>query len=128
MAAFDTTRTFAPEGNAFTRTYTHLVGLISAWNDARVTKAALSKLSDAELNDIGLTRGDIDALVSELAALTVAETAEIPSLEPRRAPVILAGTVVAQRVMDALGAERVLVSEYDLLDGLAARVAALGQG
>ena len=60
MAAFDTTRTFANEGNAFTRTYAHLVGLFTAWNDARVTKSALSKLSDAELNDIGLSRGDID--------------------------------------------------------------------
>jgi uncharacterized protein YjiS (DUF1127 family) len=60
MAAFDTTRTFTQEGIPFSRTYAHLVGVISAWNDARVTKNALSKLSDAELSDIGLSRGDID--------------------------------------------------------------------
>lgn len=29
------------------------------WNDARVTRKALSKLSDRELDDIGLCRGDI---------------------------------------------------------------------
>ena len=60
MAAFDTTRAFETGSNVFSRTYANLVGMFSAWNDARVTKSALSKLSDAELNDIGLTRGDID--------------------------------------------------------------------
>jgi uncharacterized protein YjiS (DUF1127 family) len=33
-----------------------------AWNDARSTRNALSQLSDRELEDIGLCRGDIDAL------------------------------------------------------------------
>jgi uncharacterized protein YjiS (DUF1127 family) len=32
------------------------------WNDARVTRKSLSKLSDRELDDIGLCRGDIDLL------------------------------------------------------------------
>jgi len=30
------------------------------WNDRRVTRNALSKLSDRELNDIGLCRGDVE--------------------------------------------------------------------
>ena len=33
---------------------------IFAWNDARVTRKALSKLTDRELDDIGLCRGDIE--------------------------------------------------------------------
>ena len=32
------------------------------WNDARVTCKALSKLSNRELDDIGLCRGDIEFL------------------------------------------------------------------
>jgi uncharacterized protein YjiS (DUF1127 family) len=35
---------------------------VSNWNDARVTRNALGKLSDRELDDIGLCRGDIDRL------------------------------------------------------------------
>ncbi len=35
---------------------------IANWNDARVTRNALGKLSDRELDDIGLCRGDIDRL------------------------------------------------------------------
>ncbi len=31
-----------------------------AWNDARVTRKALSQLTDRELDDIGLCRGDVD--------------------------------------------------------------------
>lgn len=36
------------------------LGAVAAWNDARVTRNALIKLSDRELEDIGLIRGDID--------------------------------------------------------------------
>lgn len=35
----------------------------AAWRDARATYTALSKLSDRELDDIGLTRADIDQLI-----------------------------------------------------------------
>ena len=38
------------------------VAAIAVWNDARVTRKALSKLTDRELDDIGLCRGDIDAI------------------------------------------------------------------
>ena len=34
----------------------------AAWNDARVTRSALTKLTDRELDDIGLCRGDIEAI------------------------------------------------------------------
>ena len=34
----------------------------AAWNDARVTRNALGKLSDRELDDIGLCRADIYTL------------------------------------------------------------------
>jgi len=51
-----------PVGAGFsaTRVLTDLVGTIAAWNDARVTRKGLSQLSDRELDDLGLVRGDID--------------------------------------------------------------------
>jgi uncharacterized protein YjiS (DUF1127 family) len=63
MAAFETTRS-APFGA--TSTYhviqfvSNALGMMKDWNDARVTRKALSTLSDRELDDIGLCRGDID--------------------------------------------------------------------
>lgn len=51
-----------PLGAGFnaTRIVAGLVSRIAVWNDARVTRKALSKLSNRELDDLGLCRGDID--------------------------------------------------------------------
>ena len=65
MAATQTSRA-APFGAITTfRFFQFFSGLHSTfgnWNDARVTRNALGKLSDRELDDIGLCRGDIDRL------------------------------------------------------------------
>lgn len=37
-----------------------LTNRVSAWNNARRTRNELSQLSAHELNDIGLSRGDLD--------------------------------------------------------------------
>ncbi|MFN3211228.1 MAG: DUF1127 domain-containing protein [Roseovarius sp.] len=57
MAAIETTRT-APHGVG--SLFSRLVATVSAWNDARVTRNALNRLSDRELADIGLSRSDIE--------------------------------------------------------------------
>lgn len=65
MAAYETTRT-APFGAIatfrFIQFVSNFVAFIGDWNDARVTRSALGKLSDRELDDIGLCRGDIDLI------------------------------------------------------------------
>ncbi len=38
------------------------VGMLATWNDARVTRQSLESLSDRQLDDLGLHRGDIDAI------------------------------------------------------------------
>lgn len=61
MAVFDTARpqVLFPRAEGF---FANLVGTVIAWNDARVIRAELNRLSDRELDDIGLVRGDIDAV------------------------------------------------------------------
>ncbi|WP_368186963.1 DUF1127 domain-containing protein [Aestuariibius sp. HNIBRBA575] len=63
MAVFETTRpaAIAPRSAGF---FAQIVGAFAAWNDARITRNALSKLSARELEDIGLVRGDIDRIAS----------------------------------------------------------------
>lgn len=65
MAAIETTRS-APFGATSTYHFIQRVSnaLVSLkdWNDARVTRKALGSLSDRELDDIGLCRGDIDQI------------------------------------------------------------------
>lgn len=42
------------------------VAVLVTWNDVRVTRKALGQLSDRELDDIGLCRGDIDDIAHRL--------------------------------------------------------------
>ncbi|MFC6462790.1 DUF1127 domain-containing protein [Paracoccus aerius] len=44
----------------------NVFSMLSAWNDARVTRRELNRLSDRELNDIGLCRGDIERIARGL--------------------------------------------------------------
>ncbi|SHJ32798.1 Uncharacterized conserved protein YjiS, DUF1127 family [Shimia gijangensis] len=65
MAAFDTTRVqFETVGIAgrIGRSFAGIVASFSTWNEARVTRNALASLSDRELDDIGLSRNDIETL------------------------------------------------------------------
>jgi len=67
MATFDITRTtygsatFAGRIAAF---FGNISASLIAWNDARVTRNALNALTDRELDDIGLIRGDIDSVAN----------------------------------------------------------------
>ena len=36
------------------------------WNDKRITRSELNKLTDRELDDIGLSRSDIDLFVNAI--------------------------------------------------------------
>lgn len=65
MAAFDTTRpTAALNTGRIQRHIAYIMGNLRTWNDARVTRNALSKLSTRELEDIGLTYADLDTIGS----------------------------------------------------------------
>lgn len=57
MAIYEQPRANVRGFGAFAST---LLGRLAAWNDARVTRNELSKLSSHELEDLGLVRGDIE--------------------------------------------------------------------
>ena len=62
MATIDTNHAFA--GILRTGFVAQLFAAVQDWNDARITRKSLSRLSARELDDIGLCRGDIDMIVS----------------------------------------------------------------
>lgn len=69
------------------------------------------------LSELG--RDDVERLAARLASLSLAERAELPGLQPKRAGVILGGVLAVAELMAATGFERLTVSESDLLFGLA---------
>ena len=53
-----------------------------------------------------------------LAALPLAQREEVAGLEPARAPVIVAGALVLDVLLELTGLHHVVVSEHDLLYGI----------
>ncbi len=102
-----------------------LVGVAGTWTSLAAIDLGLPRYDRASVHHHRLDPGALAAITSDLARRTLAETESIPSLDPKRAPVILAGAVVAGGVLDAVEAQTVLVSEQDSLDGLAAELLAV---
>ena len=70
-----------------------------------------------------LALADAERTLATLAAMTNEERAAIPVMPPGRGDVIVAGAVILVRAMRRFGFERALVSETDILDGLALETA-----
>ena len=82
--------------------------------------------SQVHLHELALE--DVERLEAELASMTVEQRAQLPGLQPKRAPVILGGAVAVSEIMRATGFDRLTVSESDLLFGLSLTTAAAATG
>ena len=68
MASFDTTRPVAGHSaGKITSFFVNMFGAFAAWNDARITRNSLSKLTARELDDIGLSYADIEDIATRTA-------------------------------------------------------------
>jgi exopolyphosphatase/guanosine-5'-triphosphate,3'-diphosphate pyrophosphatase len=65
----------------------------------------------------------VRAITARLVAADHAERAAIPAMHEGRVDVIVAGALILQRIMERTGAEDVVVSEHDILDGIAYKAA-----
>ena len=79
----------------------------------------LERYDPDETHRSWLTLADAEAVLADLAAMTNAERAAIPVMAPGRGDVIVAGGVILVETMRRFGFERTLVSETDILWGLA---------
>lgn len=102
-----------------------VVGIAGTWTSLAAVDLALVEYDAEKVHGHKLERDRLEALVERLTLLSVEETAAIPSLDPKRAPVILAGSVVAAGVLAALGADYATISERDTLDAVVADLLAL---
>ena len=65
-----------------------------------------------------VTRADLDALIAKLQDMPLVDRQRIVGLNPQRAPVILAGIVILQQIMEVTGIDEFTVSESDILQGV----------
>ena len=75
-----------------------------------------------------ITKAQVETCLMRLAALPTEQRAAIPGLEPKRAPVIVGGMCVLLGVLDHFGIESLVVSDCDILDGIALRAGEIAIG
>jgi len=71
-----------------------------------------------------IEREPLERAIADLVAMTRAQRAALPYMHPGRVDVIGGGALVLGAVMDAVRLPRLTVSECDILDGIAYRLAA----
>ena len=82
--------------------------------------------SKVHLNHISLD--EVSQIEGLLASKTLKEREDITGLQAKRAPVMLAGTILLAELMKSSGFRHLVVSESDLLFGLVVTAAAVYQG
>jgi exopolyphosphatase/guanosine-5'-triphosphate,3'-diphosphate pyrophosphatase len=101
------------------------VGIAGTWTSLAAISSDLPRYEYGCVHGHIMDVADLDRLVGTLGGMTIEETASIPSLDPKRAPVILSGAVIAREVLHHLDMDEIKISERDTLDGVAAELLAV---
>ncbi|NUV57810.1 Ppx/GppA family phosphatase [Streptomyces coelicolor] len=100
-----------------------LVGLAGSVTTVSAIAQDLPEYDSAAIHHSRVSRDRVREITEWLLRSTHAERAAVPSMHPGRVDVIGAGALVLLAVMERTGAEEVVVSEHDILDGIAWSVA-----
>jgi len=95
------------------------VGLAGTITNVAAVEIGLAEWSRDAIHHFVLTRTAIEDVFRTLATESIADRRHNPGLEPQRADVIVGGLCVLVSIMRRFGFGECLVSENDILDGLA---------
>jgi exopolyphosphatase/guanosine-5'-triphosphate,3'-diphosphate pyrophosphatase len=109
----------APEAATF-------VGLAGTVSTAAGVELGLARYDRDRIHHFVLTKAAVEDVFRTLATEPLADRVHNPGLEPERADVIVGGMCVLVTIMRRFGFDRCLVSEADILDGLAMSIAPRG--
>ncbi len=96
-----------------------LVGLAGSVTTLAAIDAGLTSYQPEVTHHYRLPAASVHRLAAQLLAMTRAERAGIPVMHPGRVDVIGAGALILSAVVSRTGLAEVLVSEHDILDGIA---------
>jgi exopolyphosphatase / guanosine-5'-triphosphate,3'-diphosphate pyrophosphatase len=100
-----------------------LVGLAGSVTTVAGIALDLDTYDAARLHHARIPATLVHMVTARLLSLTRAQRAAIGVMHPGRADVIGAGSLILDRIMTRLGFAEVLVSEHDILDGIAWSIA-----
>lgn len=95
------------------------VGLAGTITNVAAVELGLAQWSRDAIHHFVLTRAAIEDVFRTLATESIEDRMHNPGLEPQRADVIVGGLCVLVSIMRRFGFSECLVSESDILDGLA---------
>jgi len=95
------------------------VGLAGSVTTVAALALGLASYDPGRIHHCRVTATEVRQVTARLLAMTAAQRGALPVVHPGRADVIGAGALVLAAVMDGLGLAEVLVSETDILDGIA---------
>ncbi|MEJ6952141.1 Ppx/GppA phosphatase family protein [Natronospora cellulosivora (SeqCode)] len=95
-----------------------LIGLGGTITTLAAIDLAMEEYDAKKIEAYELSRANIIEILSSLVNKNLAERKKISGLQPGRADVIIAGTVVLLTIMDIMRINHIISSEYDLLYGV----------
>ncbi|MBZ3908636.1 MULTISPECIES: Ppx/GppA phosphatase family protein [Streptomyces] len=113
-AALDLAERSVPLGEAHT-----LVGLAGSVTTLSSIAQDLPAYDSVAIHHSRISHDRVREITEWLLRSTHAERAAVPSMHPGRVDVIAAGALVLLSIMERIGAAEVVVSEHDILDGIA---------
>ncbi|WP_322942216.1 Ppx/GppA phosphatase family protein [Actinacidiphila yeochonensis] len=96
-----------------------LVGLAGTVTTVAAIAQDLPRYDSAAIHHSRISLEQVRSITARLVAADHAERAAIPSMHEGRVDVIVAGALILLRIMERTGAAEVVVSEHDILDGIA---------
>lgn len=100
-----------------------LVGLAGTVTTVAAIALGLEEYDSEAIHHSRISFEQVQEITGRLVTSTHAERAAIPAMHPGRVDVIPAGALVLLGVMKRTGAREIVVSEHDILDGIAWSVA-----
>ena len=95
-----------------------LVGLAGSVTTVAAMAMDLPEYDASVLHGSVVSAAEVAEVTARLLAMTRAERAALPFMHPGRVDIIAGGAMVLQAAMRAAGADRAIVSETDILDGI----------
>ncbi|MGY4972238.1 Ppx/GppA phosphatase family protein [Streptomyces nigrescens] len=96
-----------------------LVGLAGSVTTVAAIALGLNQYDSEAIHHSRIPLAKVREITDRLVSSTHAERAAIPVMHPGRVDVIAAGALVLLSIMERVGAGEVVVSEHDILDGIA---------
>ncbi|MGW2561384.1 Ppx/GppA phosphatase family protein [Streptomyces sp. NPDC001514] len=100
-----------------------LVGLAGSVTTVAAIALGLEEYDSSVIHHSRISREQVAEVTRRLLSSTHDERAGIPVIHPGRVDVIAAGALVLLEIMERIGIDEVVVSEHDILDGIAWSIA-----